>query len=57
MSRARVSQPAKPDAEASHATAPAAAPLPRRKRPWLLALAILLLIGWLTFLAFMAFGL
>jgi hypothetical protein len=56
MSRARVSQPAKPAAETSH-TVPVAAPLPRRKRPWLLALAVLLLVGWLTFLAFMAFGL
>jgi hypothetical protein len=57
MSRARVSPPAKPDAEASHATTPAAKPLPRRKHPWLLALAILLLGGWLAFLAYMAFGL
>ena len=30
---------------------------PRRKHPWLLALAVLLLVGWLAFLAFMAFGL
>lgn len=57
MSRARASQPAKPDAEAAHAKTPAAAPLPLRKHPWLLALAILLLGGWLAFLAFMAFGL
>lgn len=57
MSRARASQPVKPDAEASHATTPPAAPLPLRKHPWLLALAILLLSGWLAFLAFMAFGL
>ena len=56
MSRARASQPAKPDAEASPAKTPAAAPLPRRKHPWLLAQAILLLVGWLAFLAFMAFG-
>ena len=57
MSRARASQPAKPDAEVAHAKIPATAPLPRRKRPWLLALAVLLLVGWLAFLAFMAFGL
>ena len=57
MSRARASQPAKSDVEASHATTPATAPLPLRKHPWLLALAILLLVGWLAFLAFMAFGL
>ena len=57
MSRARASQPAKTDSEAAHAPVPRPALLPRRKHPWLLALAILLLIGWLTFLAFMAFGL
>ncbi len=27
-----------------------------RKRPWLLALAVTLVIGWLAFLAVMAFG-
>lgn len=57
MSRARASQPAKSDAEASQAAIPPAAPLPRRKHPWLLALSIVLLVGWLGFLAFMAFGL
>ena len=57
MSRARASQPAKTASEAAHVTAPPTIPSPRRKRPWLLALAILLLSGWLAFLAFIAFGL
>ena len=62
MSRASQSQPAKQQAPAplaisSAATTPAVAPSPPRKRPWLLALATLLLGGWLAFLAFMAFGL
>ena len=56
MSRARASQTAKSDVEASHAKIPAAAPLPRRKHPWLLALTVLLLVGWLAFLVFMAIG-
>jgi hypothetical protein len=62
MSRASQSQPVKQQVPApltvsSATTTPAAVPMPRRKRPWLLALAILLLGGWLAFLAFMAFGL
>jgi hypothetical protein len=62
MSRASRSQPAKQQAPAPPAASPAttsaaAAPAARRKHPWLLALAILLLGGWLAFLAFMAFGL
>jgi len=57
MSRVRASQPAKTASEAAHVAAPPTVSSPRRKRPWLLALAILLLIGWLAFLAFMAFGL
>ena len=57
MSRARSSQSAKPESEAARAAIPPTAPAPRRKHPWLLALAILLLSVWLAFLAYMAFGL
>ena len=57
MSRVRASQPAKTASEAAHVAAPPTVSSLRRKRPWLLALAILLLSGWLAFLAFMAFGL
>lgn len=57
MSPARASQPARSDAEAPHVAIPPEANLPRRKHPWLLALSIVLLVGWLGFLAFMAFGL
>jgi hypothetical protein len=56
MSRARASQPAKTDAESPHSSIPPAVRVPRRKHPWLLALSIVLLVGWLGFLAFMAFG-
>lgn len=42
---------------ASHAPErpPAAKPVPLRKHPFVLALAVILLAGWLVFLAVMAF--
>jgi len=55
MSRAQKS--ASPRTDAGHsAPPPASSAQPRRKRPWLLALAVALFTGWLIFLASMAVG-